>query len=148
MGGDAINKGIVLPDGLFQAAGYGVGLLQIHIGMDFDVEISFQPPVDLARVNIVRVNALPLRQVMDLIDQRFSGRGGRFNMHQYIHIALWRDATRAGDGRLLYLLAQVMNLFKSIGARRANHHVGKELVASPPLPYPAYLGYALHLRDG
>ena len=53
MGGHTPNKGIVLQDGLFQATGYGVRFLQIYIGMNFDVKIGFQPPVDFARVNIV-----------------------------------------------------------------------------------------------
>src|SRR5712691_2685362 len=60
-------------------------------------------------------------------------------MHNYVHLSLWRDGVRAFPGGSFYPFADIVNLFKGVGSRCPDDHIGKELVASTAHPYPPYL---------
>src|SRR5438876_348930 len=56
--GDTMNKAVALQDSLFQACGDGMSFTQVHIGLEFQIEIGFKESVDFADVDIMGVYPL------------------------------------------------------------------------------------------
>lgn len=89
MGSDAVDALVTLENSLFQTGSEGMGFSEIHIGWQFDIKVGFQEAADLADMDVMGVDTLQIGQIMNLIDDAFTGGSGWFNMNDHIDFALW-----------------------------------------------------------
>src|SRR5262249_18810689 len=113
--------------------GNGVGILQVHISLDFYIEISLQFISYLPYVNIMCVDALSLCQVVNLVNDCLHGGCYWLYMNNDISIRLCEHGTDLFSCFAFDRVAQFMNLLKRECPRSRNNDVCKELI--PRTPY-------------